>query len=45
MLEQHQLAKLPDSDDPAFKPDTGARFAEIERAHEATVPMYWRPRL
>lgn len=45
MLEQHQLAKLPDSDDPAFQPDKGARFAEIERAHEATAPMFWGPRL
>lgn len=45
MLEQRQLAKLPDSDDPAFRPDAGARFAEIERAHEATAPMYWGPRL
>ena len=45
MLEQRQLARLPDSDDPAFRPDSGARFAEIERAHEATAPMYWGPRL
>jgi len=45
MLEQRQLAKLPDSDDPAFRPDTGTRFAEIERAHEATAPMFWGPRL
>ena len=45
MLEQRQLARLPDSDDPAFKPDSGDRFAEIERAHEATAPMYWGPRL
>jgi hypothetical protein len=45
MLEQRQLARLPDSDDPAFRPDSGARFAEIERAHEATAPMFWGPRL
>ena len=45
MLEQRQLAQIPDSEDLAFRPDTGARFAEIGRAHEATAPMYWGPRL
>ena len=45
MLEQRQLAQIPDAEDLAFRPDTGARFAEIGRAHEATAPMYWGPRL
>ena len=45
MLEQRQLAQIPDSEDLAFRPDHGARFIEIRRAHEATAPMFWGPRL
>jgi hypothetical protein len=45
MLEQRQLAQIPDSEDLAFRPDQGARFIEIRRAHEASAPMFWGPRL
>ena len=44
MLAQRQIAGLPDASDVAFKPDTGSRFAGIQRAHLAIAPMFWGPR-
>ena len=44
MLAQRQVALRPEASDVAFKPNTGARFADIRRAHLAIAPMFWGPR-
>jgi hypothetical protein len=45
MLAQRQIAAIPSPGDVAFNPDSGERFAEIRRAHEAIAPMFWGPRI
>jgi hypothetical protein len=45
MRGQHQLARVPFADDPAFDPSRLMHGHRIRDAHEAVGPMYWGPRL
>ena len=45
MMAQHQLARVPVADDPAFEPSRLAHGSQIQRAYLAVGPMYWGPRL
>ncbi len=45
MTAQHQLARVPVADDPAFDPSRLAHRDRIRRAYEAVAPMFWGPRL
>ncbi len=44
MLSQRQVSAIPSPTDAAFNPDSGPRFGEIRRAHQAIAPMFWGPR-
>jgi len=45
MTAQHQLARVPVADDPAFDPPRLAHGVRIPVAYEAVGPMHWGPRL
>ena len=45
MTAQHQLARVPVAEDPAFDPSRLAHGDRIRDAYEAVGPMYWGPRL
>jgi hypothetical protein len=45
LLDREDGKVMPDPAHPAFNPDTGDRWAEIERAWAALAPIYWGPRL
>ncbi len=45
MLDERQLAALPDATDAAFAPDSSARWKAVKAAHAAIAPMFWGPRI
>ena len=45
MKGQHQLARMPVADDPAFDASQRVHGTRIRDAYEAAGPMYWGPRL
>ena len=45
MTAQHQLARVPVADDPAYDPSRLVHGARTRDAYEAVGPMYWGPRL
>jgi len=45
MLDERQLAALPEAATPAFAPDSSARWEAVQRAYTAIAPMFWGPRI
>ena len=44
MLEEKQIARIPDSAEPAFRLDNQSRLQSMTRQYELISPMYWSER-